>query len=203
MQANFTPKSLANDESYTRMQPGKLNLWIFMVASSMLFAAILSAFLVAQPDGMANNNWVHVPMPLYFLYSLITVMTSSVTLFLAQKAASNDELGRNRIFLYTTFVLGLLFCYFQFRGWQDLVSAGFYFRNDSAGKISGSYTYVITALHLLHVLGGIILLLVGIIRSHLLLIHKKSMKFMQMTSIYWHFVGVLWIILYLFLYFAG
>jgi len=61
---------------------------------------------------------------------------------------------------------------------------------------------MITVVHVVHVLGGIVLLTVGIFKSFKLEIHKKQLTFMSVTNTYWHFVGLLWFILYLFLYFA-
>lgn len=190
-------------DSNTRMEPSKLNLWLLMVASTMLFAGVLSAFLVSQPDAMANKVWEKAPVPFWFMVSAVAVGLSSLSMWMAKRAAEDDELGRNRIFLYLTLILGVSFCYFQYLGWADLVKNGFYFVNPTPGKISGSFVYVITALHLLHLLGGLVLIGVTLAKSHKYKVHKKEMKLMNVCNIYWHFVGLLWIILYLFLYFAG
>ena len=57
--------------------PAKLNIWLFMLASSMLFAALLSAFIVHQPDAKAKETWTMFHLPTYFLISLIISMLSS------------------------------------------------------------------------------------------------------------------------------
>ena len=87
-------------------------------------------------------------------------------------------------------------------GWNQLVSLGLTFVNSRPEDISASYVYVITALHVVHVLGGIVLLSICWIQSLRLNVHKKNLTLMSITHTYWHFVGLLWILLYLFLYFA-
>lgn len=185
-----------------RIEPAKLNIWLFMLASSMLFAAFVSAFIVHQPDAMAKNTWTIFELPVYFMYSVVTIMISSATMFIAWRAAKNDELSLSKTMTLATLGLGILFGYFQIMGWQQMVSMGLTFVNAKPEDISASYVWVITALHALHVIGGIVLLAVLFIRSLQYKVHKKQMTLMSVTHTYWHFVGLLWIYLYLFLYFA-
>jgi cytochrome c oxidase subunit 3 len=182
--------------------PAKLNIWLFMLASSMLFAALVSAFVVHQPDAKAKETWTMFNLPTYFLVSLIISIVSSITIYAAFRNAKNDELIKNRTYLIATFVLGILFCISQYLGWKELVSMKLTFVNPRPEDISASYVWMITVVHVVHVLGGIILLSVGIYKSLKLEIHKKQLTFMSVTHTYWHFVGLLWFILYLFLYFA-
>jgi cytochrome c oxidase subunit 3 len=69
-------------------------------------------------------------------------------------------------------------------------------------KVSASFVFALSALHLLHVIGGIIFLLFVLAKAYKLRVHKKNTLFMEMCNTYWHFVGFLWVYLYLFLYFA-
>jgi cytochrome c oxidase subunit 3 len=182
--------------------PSKFNLWLFMLASSMLFAAVVSAFIVHRPDAEQKNAWTVFDLPVYFMYSLIIVLVSSVTVYYAFKMAKKDEISANRWLLSATWILGILFCVSQFYGWKQLVSLDLTFVNSRPEDISASYVYVITALHVLHVLGGIVLLSISWVQSMKLNVHKKNLTLMSITNTYWHFVGILWILLYLFLYFA-
>jgi len=182
--------------------PSKFNLWLFMLASSMLFAAVVSAFIVHRPDAEQKNAWTVFDLPVYFLYSLIIVLLSSGTIQYAFNMAKKDEISANRWFLGATWILGILFCVSQFYGWKQLVSLDLTFVNSRPEDISASYVYVITALHVLHVLGGIVLLSISWVQSIKLNVHKKNLTLMSITNTYWHFVGILWILLYLFLYFA-
>lgn len=185
-----------------RIAPMRFNLVLIMIASSMLFAAFVSAYVVHSPDAQAKNTWTFFELPVQFMYSAITVVISSITAFLAFRAAKTDELGANRLYLGITLALGLLFCGFQYMGWQDMVARGLVFVNARPEDISSSYVYVISFFHALHVLGGIVLLGVTLAKSFRYEVHKKEMTLMRVTHTYWHFVGLLWIYLYLFLYFA-
>lgn len=194
-------KTKPEKEQY-RIAPAKFNIWLLMVASSMLFAAFVSAYIVHRPDNEAKNLWTHFELPVYFTFSAITALISSVTIYLAFRAAKRDELKANRGFIAATLALGILFCLFQYLGWKALIAAGLTFVNAKPADISASYVWVITAIHVVHVLGGIILLTVALVKSFRFKIHKKSMTLMSVTHSYWHFVGLLWIYLFLFLYFA-
>jgi cytochrome c oxidase subunit III len=182
--------------------PARLNLWLFMLASSMLFAATVSAFIVHRPDAQSRQAWTAFDLPIFFLYSTIIVVLSSISVYYAHKMAKNDELAANKHLLWVTTVLGVLFCVSQYFGWQQMVKLDLTFVNARPEDISASYVWVITMLHFVHILGGIGLLIATWIQSIRLNVHKKSMGLMTITHTYWHFVGVLWIFLYLFLYFA-
>ena len=182
--------------------PAKLNLWLFMLASSMLFAAMVSAFIVHRPDAEGRGAWTAFDLPIFFLYSTVIVVLSSVTAFYAYKSAKNDELSQNKTWLLVTTVLGILFCGSQYLGWDQMVRLELTFVNARPEDISASYVWVITVLHFIHILGGIGLLIATWIQAIRLNVHKKSMTLMSITHTYWHFVGLLWIFLYLFLYFA-
>ncbi|MFM8995027.1 MAG: heme-copper oxidase subunit III, partial [Bacteroidota bacterium] len=180
----------------------KLNLWLFMLASCMLFAAFVSAYIVARPDAEAKQLWTSFDLPVYFFYSLLISILSSVSIQMATVAAKKDELSRNKVLIAVTLVLSVLFCYSQYLGWSRLVMQDLTFVNSRPEHISASYVWVITVLHFIHILGGIVLLVIAQVKSLRLEIHKKQITFMSITNTYWHFVGLLWFILYLFLYFA-
>lgn len=184
------------------VQPLKLNLWLMIVGSLMLFAAFLSAFIVHKPDAEAKQTWTSFDLPVYFFYSVIIAIASSVTIYYAYQMAKKDELSANKWLIFITWLLGILFCFSQYMGWKQLVALDLTFVNARPEDISASYVYVISALHVLHVFGGIVLLSISWIQSIRLNVHKKNLNLMSITHTYWHFVGLLWIFLYLFLYFA-
>ena len=195
-------KNNKNGENY-RIEPMRFNLVLKMIASSMLFAGLVSAYIVHKPDALAKNTWTQFDLPSQFLVSTILVLLSSVAMVMALRAAKQDELGRNSMFLGATLILGLLFCVFQILGWLDLINRGLPFVNARSEDISASYVWAITFVHALHAVGGIVLVSVAFVKSLRYEIHKKQLTLMKVAHTYWHFVGLLWIYLYLFLYFAG
>jgi cytochrome c oxidase subunit 3 len=189
-------------ENY-RIEPMRFNLVLMIIASCMLFAAFVSAYIVHMPDASAKNTWTKFDLPIQFLYSAIVAIISSITIYLANRAAKNDELAANKLYLTTTWILGVVFCVLQYLGWKNMISMGLMPVNADPEDISASYVYAISLVHLLHVLGGIILLTVTLTKAFRFQVHKKELTLMKVTHTYWHFVGLLWIYLYLFLYFAG
>lgn len=182
--------------------PATFVVWLLIVASVMLFLAFGSAYLVHKGDGMANNAWLEFELPVQFWISAIIVAVSSVFMQLAYKAAKNDDVYRIPALLTITLICGIGFCISQFFGWLNLIDRGLYLSNKEAGEISASFIYVISAVHFLHIIGGLVLLTVGIVRASTLKIHKKNLVFINICKTYWHFLGLLWILLILFLYFA-
>ncbi len=118
----------------------------------------------------------------------------------AQRSAKRDELGQLKSALVCTLLLGIGFCVGQYIGWQEMVAQGFYFRNAIPEEISASFVYVLSGVHVLHVAGGVIFLLVMLARTFQLKVHKKNMLSIDLCATYWHFIGILWIYLFLFLY---
>ncbi len=167
-------------------------LWIGIGSIIMFFAGLTSAYVVRKPQG----NWVDFLLPDWFLYSTIIIALSSVILIFArtriqyQKVASNLILG--------TFFLGLIFSYFQFRGWQALTNQGVFLTGEGS-NVSGSFLYVITLAHLIHLIGGLIAILITAIKTSKGKYSPKDSLGFDLTSIYWHFVGLLWIYLFIFL----
>jgi len=187
-------KSIFNEKTFI--------IWLFIVASSMLFIAFSSAYWVHKTDGIRNNAWLEFELPIQFWISAIIVAVSSVFMQLAYKAASNDDVYKVPSLLTITFILGVSFCISQFYGYFALVDMGLYLSNREAGEISASFVYVISGAHLLHIIGGLVLLFVAIIKSSRLEVHKKNLVFINICKTYWHFLGIVWIFLILFLYFA-
>ncbi len=177
-------------------------IWLFIVASSMLFIAFSSAYWVHKSDGIRNNAWLVFELPVQFWISAVIVAVSSIFMQLAYRAASNDDVYKVPSLLTITFLLGVAFCISQIYAYFAMVDMGLFLSNKEAGEISASFVYVISGAHLLHILGGLILLLVGIVKASRLEVHKKNLVFINICKTYWHFLGIVWIFLILFLYFA-
>ncbi len=176
------------------MHPKKFAMWLFIVSIVMLFAALTSAYIVKQADG----NWLSFDLPGIFAINTVVIAISSLTMHLAYLAAKKDALGKVKLMLLITVVLGLLFLAGQYISWSELVKNNVYFVSNYA---SGSFIYVFTGLHGLHLVSGIIFLLITFRSSLLSEIHSKKLVQIEMCMTYWHFLGGLWLYLYLFLLF--
>jgi cytochrome c oxidase subunit 3 len=168
-------------------------MWLFIVSIIMLFAAFTSAYLVRKAEG----NWVEFKLPNLFWISTGILALSSISMQFALAAAKKDQFNALRTSISITFVLGLLFLILQYYGWIQLVEMNVYF----VGNPSGSFVYVLSGLHGLHLISGLIVLLVALIAAFKLKINAKALTQIKICSTYWHFLDALWIYLFLFLVF--
>jgi cytochrome c oxidase subunit 3 len=186
-------------ENTGRVNPKKFSLWLLLLGILMLFSGLTSAYIVRKGDG----NWFDFEIPPIFLYSTIIVLLSSVTMIWAYRAAKKDNISGIKFGLSATIILGIAFMVSQYIGWLALSDQGLHFVNPKYGdKISASFLIAIAAIHLVHILAGIIYLVVMLINTFRFKIHKKNTLQISMCNTYWHFVGFLWVYLYMFLYFA-
>jgi cytochrome c oxidase subunit 3 len=171
-------------------------LWVGIISIVMLFAGLTSAYVVRADNG----NWLIFNLPNAFYLSTAVIVTSSITLIFAlQMAKKNHKMGLISGLLIT-FVLGILFSYFQYAGWSELYSKNIVFGGKSSNA-SGSFLYLITFLHLIHLFVGLISLLVTLKNSIKGKYSAENTHGIELCSIYWHFLDILWVYLFLFLYY--
>jgi len=172
----------------------KFNMWIFIFTSFMLFAAFTSGFIVYSGG---KGHGLDVIMPRAFLYSTIVLVASSVTLFIASRAARQLNLKKQRQFLWITFCLGIAFFANQIYAWYVLVyKMNIHFVEPNASR---SFIYVFSGIHLLHVIAGLLVLLNTIKATYQSVPQVKNLFKMEITSIFWHFLDIIWIYIYVFL----
>ncbi|MFT4203306.1 MAG: heme-copper oxidase subunit III [Chitinophagaceae bacterium] len=178
-----------------RMHPHKFTLWVGIASICMMFAGLTSAYLVKR----AQSNWLEFSLPHEFWFSTIVILTSSLTMFLAVKAFKARERKRYRLLMTLTCVLGLLFGWCQWLGFQDLSSRGVQIFGNGSNP-AASFLGVIVGLHFLHVFGGIVALVITALRAYNRKVKSYDATPVEVVAIYWHFVDILW--LYLFVFFA-
>ena len=172
------------------MHPKKFAMWLFMTTVMMLFASLTSAYIVRQAEG----NWLYFELPTLFYYTSGIVLISSFTMQWAYFEAKKDNLARVRTLVLLTSILGVGFLAGQFLAWGELVRNSVYF----VGNPSGSFLYVLTGLHGLHVVSAVVFLLIVLNSAVRARINSKNMAQMEMCTTYWHFLGALWIYLFIF-----
>lgn len=180
------------DRKESSVNPKKFIVWLFIVTIVMLFAALTSAYLVKQGEG----NWLHFQLPHMFWITSGIILLSSISNQLAYRAAKNDHISSIKIYLLITLFFGLAFLVGQYQSWKELVSQDVFF----VGNPAGSFIYVLTGLHALHLTSGIIFLLIVLYSAFRFKIHSKNLIRIEMSTTYWHFLGALWLYLFFFLY---
>ena len=175
----------------------KLILLFAMLSMTMMFAGLTSAFVVSKSRGDWMENF---QLPTAFYFSTVAIILCSITFHLAKKAIQKDNRTATTGFLITTLALGILFVLLQFKGFGEIVQQGYFFTGPES-NITTTFLYVVTVMHMAHLAGGIISLLI-IIYNHFKQKYNSSQTLgIELGAMYWHFLDFLWIYLFLFLYF--
>lgn len=183
-------EKVMSSERTQKMHPHKFTLWIAIGSISMMFAGFTSAYIVKSNQA----GWQAVQMPKIFYFSTVLILASSITIYLAQKAMKTREMAKYRMLVSATAVLGLAFVATQFIGFSELWADKITFKE----SVAGSFFYIITGVHALHVLGGIIALVILVLRVFNTKTKFYSTAPVETVGLYWHFVDILWIYLFVF-----
>lgn len=179
-----------SSERSQKMHPHKFTLWIAIGSITMMFAGFTSAYIVKSNQA----GWEAVQVPKIFYLSTALIVVSSISIFLAQKAMAAREMARYRLLITVTAILGLAFVATQFIGFSQLWANKITFQD----SVAGSFFYIITGVHALHVVGGIVALVVLLLRAYNTKTKFYSTAPVETAGLYWHFVDLLWIYLFVF-----
>ena len=183
-------------DALLRSRTSKQMLYVSMVSMTMMFAGLTSAYIISRK----REDWVSFEMPQALYISTILIVLSSIAFIFAKKSIKKDNRQLTTVFLLITLLLGIGFIYFQVEGFYQLRAAGFY----AAGKdsiVSGSLLIIVSLLHLFHILAGSIALLVVIYNHFKQRYNSNQFLGLELGAIFWHFVDILWVLLFLFFYF--
>jgi len=168
-------------------------IWVGIFAITMSFMAFTSALFVRE----GSNDWGHLVLPSILYLNTLALLASSVTFELSRRQMGLTSGGRLRsqgfagVWLLVTLLLGMAFCVGQYFGWQDLREEGIYL----ATNPNSSFFYVLTFIHVLHLTAGIgaFLYVLGRLAAN----GTVRRSFFDNTAVYWHFMGALWVYLFM------
>jgi cytochrome c oxidase subunit 3 len=176
----------------------KMMLWFGIISLIMSFMGWTSAFIVSS----SREDWLKdFQLPDAFIISIVFIVLSSITFILAKRALKSNRIQMTTVWLLTTLVLGMVFIYNQFLGFQEIIDLGYNFTGPTS-NVTMSYIYLIAMVHILHVVAGLICLLVVIYNHFKQKYNPTNMLGFELAATFWHFVDFLWIYLFLFLYFV-
>lgn len=163
------------------LQNGSLGMLLALAGISMLFIAITSSYVVGQGSGF---RWTAAPMPRLVPLNTLMLLISSATMERSRRAVGNRSRDR---WLAVTLLLGMAFLTGQVAVWQELASRGLYLGSNP----HSSFFYLLTGLHGLHLLGGIVA--VGCLKLRAWRDAELfPARWTDATALYWHFMGGLW-----------
>ena len=175
----------------------KMMLWFGIISLIMSFAGLTSAFIVSS----SREDWlVGFVLPNAFIYSTLIILLSSIVLYAAKRALRKNQATTTTSLIIGALILGIAFIYCQIQGFNQNIDSGYNFTGPTS-NITMSYIYIIAVVHILHVLAGIVCLIVVIVNQLNKKYSAEDRLGFDLASSFWHFVDVLWIYLFFFLYF--
>ncbi|MGB0199419.1 MAG: cytochrome c oxidase subunit 3 [Flavobacteriaceae bacterium] len=172
----------------------KMMLWFSMISITMTFGGLTSAYVVSKsrPDWLSSFE-----LPWAFYWSTLAIVLSSVSFWWAKKNLHVDN-ASSRMGLWTTLGLALVFVVLQFQGFGNLIAEGYYFTG-AESNVTTSFLYVLVLVHLAHLAGGLIVLVV-VLTNHYRGKYQENPLGFSLAHTFWHFLGFLWLYLFVFLY---
>lgn len=195
MSTTISTRDISQAEPLARYRTG---MWVALAAVMMMFTALTSAYVVRAGTW---NDWRPTPAPRLLWVSTGIILLSSLAFEVARRSLKAGRTNAFRRWLLVTVVLGLGFLATQLAAWRELAAAGVYL----ASNPHVSFFYVLTGVHGLHLLGGILFL------DYLLLRSwrgrggeeggaRKRLAVANAAALYWHFMFGVWIYLFLLLF---
>jgi len=188
---------MTNVEELKKQDQTKRLLLLFAIISIvMMFGGLTSAVIVSA----SREDWLkELEMPSAFIISTILMIVGSVVYQLALTFIKKDDRQKTMLMLLSALLLAFLFAFFQFKGFQEIIAQGYYFTGASS-NVRATFIYVIALLHLAHLFGGVIATFIIIYKHFKQKYNSLQHVGIELGAIYWHFLDLLWILLFLFFY---
>jgi len=176
------------------ISPKEIATWFLMTGIAMLFGGFASAYIVLR--GVPSWQSIHLPFLVWGNISMLAA--SSVTIELARRGVKRDSMPALRQWLGVTAILGLAFVAGQVEVWRQMSAAGLFL----ASSLHSSFFYVLSGIHAVHILGGLIALGVVTYKAWSDQLSSRSFEPLRLCATYWHFMAGIWLLLLLLLVLA-
>jgi heme/copper-type cytochrome/quinol oxidase subunit 3 len=174
----------------------KLAMWLFLASDCLLFGALITTYVLYRNSSLVGPYPLDVFDIAYTSVSSFVLLTSSLTMVLALAATQRGDLGRMRVWLLATAMLGMTFV-----GGQVYEFTTFYREGLSLStNMFGTTFYVLTGFHGAHVTVGILMLLTLVALSFTGRITQRNAMTVELIGLYWHFVDIIWIVIFTIVY---
>lgn len=171
-----------------------LFLWLAITSIAMLFAGLTSGYIVRRTTG----NWLKFELPYTFWFSTALIILSSVTMNMASQAVKAGKYASLVTYTGFTGLLGIGFLISQIISWKLLINEKIFFTGIESSA-SGSYLYVISALHFTHIMGGLIAMTTVYFNARKRKYSPDNYIGVKLCATFWHFLDGLWVYLFLFM----
>ena len=185
-----------------RREPYRFMLLLGIFGSVLFFLLLTLVYLSRK----TASDWSSFQLPGVFWFSTLIILLSSFSLHQANVAFRREQFFIYRVQMGMTLTLGFTFITMQFLGWSQLIEYGITLSRSPAG----AFVYLLSGLHMIHILGGLIFLVVifvetlrrtSYVDSFVYSVNPPNQLKIRLATMYWHFVDVLWICIFLFLWY--
>ncbi|MFQ5776904.1 MAG: heme-copper oxidase subunit III [Terriglobia bacterium] len=174
-------------EAVLPLHTSQLGLWALLATLTMLFAGFTSAYLVRR----AGSDWQAISMPPILWFNTVVLLASSLAM-----EAARRRIGPLKRWLFAATALGFTFLAGQLFAWQQLAAQGVYLPTSP----HSSFFYMLTAVHGLHLVGGLAALLYAFLRVGRPRRTPAEFAPLNLCATYWHFVDGVWVYLFVLLF---
>ncbi len=192
----FESSHTAAEETYTGLSNKKLAMWAFLGSECLLFGALISTYLLYRGRSLTGPQPHEIYDIPYTSVSSFVLLASSLTMVLALAAIQRGDERRTRIWLLATASLGMTFISGQVYEFTTFVHEGL----KLSTNLFGTSFFVLTGFHGVHVTVGIIMLLSLFGASLLGRLRTEHSETVELVGLYWHFVDVVWIVIFTVVY---
>lgn len=176
-----------------------LGIWIFLAGECAFFASLIGTYLGLHTHTLTGPSGAQIfDLPLTTVATLI-LLTSSLTVVLGVSAMQRGNLRAMQLWIWVTALLGLFFLEFQGYEFYSFYHAGLTLQTSAFG----SAFFTLTGFHGMHVLFGVFWLLLLLFRTLKSGITPDRTSKLFVASLYWHFVDVVWVVIFTLVYLAG
>jgi heme/copper-type cytochrome/quinol oxidase subunit 3 len=189
-------EAAAGHYTSTGLDSRKIGFWTFIGSECLLFGSLISTYLVYKGKsvvGPTPHEILNIPLT---SVSTFVLLMSSLAMVLALAAVTRGDKTWARVWLATTAFLGLVFLGFQAYEFTSFVHEGLTLQTN----LFGSTFFVLTGTHGAHVLVGVIWLLTLLVRSFQGKLGPEKAMNVEIAGLYWHFVDVVWIVIFTVVY---
>lgn len=194
---SFRNRNDFSEASSARPDKAKVITWFLLLVVMMTFGGLIAAYVVVATNKAAEWNPFDLPIEVWI--STVLILVSSFAFHTAKIALDVGSREKARQWFIGTTVLGAAFISSQLLAWLALVNRGLYMQ----GNPYGGFFYIFTAVHALHVAGGILALGSVLLRTWLPTSNESELSYRRnlarAVGWYWHFMGALWIALFVLL----
>jgi len=188
--------SVHEEETSTGLPTFKLGFWTFIGSESLFFGGLISTYMVYQGRSVTGpypSDVFNIPLT---SVSTFVLLMSSLAMVLALAAVQRDDRKGTLTWLMTTAVMGMIFLGFQAYEFTEFVNMGL--KIDT--NLFGSSFFFLTGFHGAHITVGIIWLLALWVQALRGQLRKENALRVEVAGLYWHFVDIIWIVIFTFVY---